>query len=310
MAWGVSVKDAQRMLSMQYDTTIRINPLKVRKSTLANLKKHYSQLQPLQWASNAYTISDPRSKPSMLPEFINGEIIIQNPASFIPVLELQPLPNQTMVDMCAAPGAKSSHIAAITNNKVKLLLNDTSRTRFFKMKKLMQTMNVLAEYSLQDGRTLSNKYAHNTFDAILLDAPCSGEANIDISRMNKWSLATIKRLSTLQNRLLQEAFLLLKPSGRLVYSTCTIAPEENELVIDSLLRHNATAGILQTNTYPTASMPGITRWNNKQLSSDIQNCLRLLPTKTVKPFFIAVITKLPTSDDGDDSYQRLMKQYF
>lgn len=308
-AWGVSAKEVQRKLTTQYDTTVRINPLKVRKSTLSNLKKNYSNLQPIDWVDNAFFIAKPHIKPSVLPEFTNGEIMIQNPASFIPVLELQPQPDQHILDMCAAPGAKSSHIAALTNNKAKLVLNDTSRTRFFKMKKLMQTMGVQADFSLQDGRRLSKKFGLNTFDAILLDAPCSGEANVQLADMDKWSMATINRLNALQVRLLQEAFIMLKPGGRLVYSTCTIAPEENELVIDAFLRHNVTASVVQASQYPTSSMPGITRWNNKELSADIKQCTRLLPTNTVKPFFIAVITKLSTNQDDDDSYLRLRRAY-
>jgi len=309
-AWNVSVAEAERLLNTRYATTVRVNPLKVRKSTVANLKKQYKNLQKIEWMDDAYYVVSPQTKPSLLPEFANGEIIIQNPASFIPVLELHAQANQKILDMCAAPGAKSSHIAAITNNKATLVLNDTSRTRFFKMKKLMQTMGVEAEYSLRDGRTLSKEYGTNAFDAILLDAPCSGEANMRLDAMQTWSLATIKRLSSLQSRLLQEAFVLLKPGGRLVYSTCTIAPEENELVIDTLLRHQPSARVLQPKTYPTRALPGITHWDGKDLSADIKKCLRLLPTETAKPFFIAVITKdANMHGDDDDSYQRLQRHY-
>lgn len=309
-AWNVSASEAERLLNTRYATTIRINPLKVRKSTLSNLKKQYANVEKLEWINDAYFFVDPQPKPSLLPEFANGEIIIQNPASFIPILELQPQANQTILDMCAAPGAKSSHIAALTNNKATLILNDTSRTRFFKMKKLMHSMDVTAEYSLRDGRNLSKEYGNNAFDAILLDAPCSGEANIKLDAMQSWSLATIKRLSSLQSRLLQEAFTLLKPGGRLVYSTCTIAPEENELVIDTLLRHNPPASIIQPKTYPTRALNGIIRWNDKDLSSDIKKCIRLLPTETTKPFFIAVITKdANMHGDDDDSYERLVRSF-
>ena len=308
-AWNVSASEAEQLLHTHYATTIRINPLKVRKSTLSSLKKQYHSMQKINWMDDAYYVVNPESKPSQLPEFANGEIIIQNPASFISVLELQPQAGQTILDMCAAPGAKSSHIAAITNNRATLVLNDTSRTRFFKMKKLMQTMGVTAEYSLRDGRNLSKEYGSNAFDAILLDAPCSGEANIKLDALQSWSLATIKRLSGLRSRLLQEAFVLLKPGGRLVYSTCTIAPEENELVIDTLLRHNPTAHIMQPKTYPTRALNGIIKWNDKELSSDIKKCIRLLPTETTKPFFIAVITKQKNIQGDDDSFERLQRRY-
>ena len=309
-AWGMTSQEAAQLLATQYATTIRINPLKVRKSTLANLKKQYPTLIKLEWLDNAYVVDSLDLKPSLLPEFANGEIIIQNPASFIPVLELQPQQSDTILDVCAAPGGKSSHIAALTNNKARLTLNDTSRTRFFKMKKLMEKMNVVADYSLRDGRILSKDYGANSFNKILIDAPCSGEANITVAKSSTWSMATIKRLHNLQERLLSDAFSMLQPGGRLVYSTCTIAPEENEIVINNLLRHQSNARITQPKTYPTRALPGITHWDGKELAADIKKCLRLLPTNTTKPFFIAVITKEPNMHgEDDDSYRRLQQRY-
>ena len=309
-AWGISAADAEWLLRTDYAITIRVNPLKIRKSSMQNIKKLDSGIQKLDWVDNAYAIPNPRIKPSTLPEFANGEFIIQNPASFIPVLELQPQVGQSILDMCAAPGAKSSHIAALTNNRANLMLNDTSRTRFFKMKKLMSTMGVEAEYSLRDGRTLSKEFDAASFDAVLLDAPCSGEANMNIDDIRGWNLSTIKRLHTLQSRLIQEAFTLLRPGGRLVYSTCTIAPEENELVIDTLLRHNPTARITQPKTYPKRALPGLNQWEGKELSADIKKCLRLLPSPSTKPFFIAVITKrVNLQGDDDDSYERLSRRF-
>ena len=308
-AWGVSEFDATRLLNTQYATIIRVNPLKVRKSTLSNIKKNFKTVHKIEWAENTYTVANGKVKVSDLPEFANGEVIIQNAASFIPVLELKPAADESIIDICAAPGGKSSHLAALSGNKAYLTLNDTSRTRFFKMKKLMSTMGVLAEYSLRDGRYLSKEYGHNSFDKILLDAPCSGEANIKDGSMHEWSFSTIKRLSSLQAKLLQDAYHMLKPGGRLVYSTCTIAPEENEVVIDGLLRHNPSADIIQCSPYPIDSLEGITEWNSKKLDMRIKGCLRLLPSEVCKPFFIAVITKKDLGADDDDSYMRAEKAF-
>jgi 16S rRNA (cytosine1407-C5)-methyltransferase len=307
--WNVSTAEAETMLRHPYKTIIRVNPLNVRKSTLASLKKQYISLKKLDWVDNAYSITNEKIRPSTLPEFADGEIIVQNAASFVPVLALNPQQNDRILDVCAAPGGKSSHIAALTGNKAELILNDTSRTRFFKMKKLMQTLNVEAEYSLRDGRYLSKEYEPNSFDKILLDAPCSGEATMNIDKLDDWSLATIKRLNTLQTKLLQDAFTLLKPGGTLVYSTCTIAPEENEYVIDALLRHSPTATVLQQQKLPVASKNGLTSWKGRNLDPQLALCIRLLPSDDCRPFFIAAITKTTTTLDDDDSFERLKKAY-
>ncbi len=306
-SWGLTIKQAESLLNTQYYKSFRINPLKVRKSTLKNIKRHYKFVEPLPWLDNAYIVKDDSVKLSELPEFLSGEIIIQNPASYIPVLELRSLQGDNILDLCAAPGGKSSHIAAFSDNKACLILNDTSRTRFFNMKKLMQNMGVAADYSLRDGRYVSKDMGKDVFDKILLDAPCSGEANLHPDNLGNWSLNTIKRLSGLQSKLLQEAFIMLKPGGRLVYSTCTMAPEENETVIDSLLRHNFNADIITPNNYPVDKIPGITQWNGKNLDIRISNTIRLLPSKTCKPFYIAIITK--TTAQEDDSYERLKQRY-
>jgi 16S rRNA (cytosine1407-C5)-methyltransferase len=307
LAWGVCVPEVAALLSTRYETTVRINPLKVRKSTLIAIKNNFAEIEPITWVENAYHVWDGKLPASQLPEFINGEIILQNAASFIPVLELHPNQGEVILDMCAAPGGKASHIAALTANKALLTLNDTSRTRFFKMKKLMQTMGVSAEQSLRDGRLLSKTYGTNSFDKILLDVPCSGEANMGLNNITAWSLSTIKRLQNIQIKLLREAFIMLKPGGRLVYSTCTIAPEENELVIDNLLKHQPAADIIIPNIYPVDQKPGLKQWNDKVLDYRLQRTIRLLPSRACKPFYVAVITK--TTHDEDDSLQRLKRYY-
>jgi 16S rRNA (cytosine1407-C5)-methyltransferase len=310
LALNVSVSQAEQLLSTQYTTAIRINPLKHRKSTINNLKSNFKQVIPISWADNCYYVNEGQLKASQMAEFLNGEIIIQNPASFIPVLELNPKANEQILDMCSAPGGKSSHISALTNNKASLTLNDTSRTRFFKMQKLMANMGVTAYYSLKDGRYLSKEYGSEIFDKILLDAPCSGEANLNISNLNKWRLSTIKRLSNLQCQLIKDAYKMLKPGGLLVYSTCTIAPEENEQVISYLLKHNPSAQVLNTANYPLTTTSALLNYNGNSYHPQVKNCLRLIPSTLNKPFFIAKITKqTTTSPDGDDSYQRLKNHY-
>lgn len=306
LAWGVSPNKAKNLLATNYQQSVRLNPFKVKKATIGTLKKQTTNLSPISWAANCYTAVPKATKLSQLSEFNKGEFILQNASSFIPVLELNPIAGDYILDMAAAPGGKSSHIAAISNNKANLVLNDTSRTRFFKMKKLMALQGVSAEYSLRDGRFLTKVYGTDVFDKILLDAPCSGEANLKEDDGN-WNLSTIKRLAKLQGMLLSQAVDLLKPGGTLVYSTCTIAPEENEGVIDTVLRHKPQVKVLPTSKYPVSTVNPVTSFSGKQYDTQVNNCLRLLPSATCKPFFIAKLTKTSGSN-ADNSYD-ILKQY-
>lgn len=302
--WGKNQEEVENILQKKYLKSIRINTIKQKKSTLKEIKKIVpnNSLIPIEWSPNCYYINSNYSIDTSNSIFSSGQCIIQNASSFIPVLELKPSINDIMIDLCAAPGAKSSHVAMLSNNKATLVLNDTSKTRFFKMRNLMNNYGVNAEYSLRDGRNISKYYPTNYFNKILVDAPCSGEANITVK--DTWSYATIKRLQKIQINLLNEAFKLLSPEGRLVYCTCTIAPEENEQVVNTLLEIQPQAKILPVGEYPIPKMKGLDTWKNKKMFKSLNKTLRLLPGQYTKPFYVAVITK-DISAPEDDSYYRL-----
>ena len=303
-AWSVKEDNALTLLQNKSLKSIRVNTINQKKSTLSDIKKAMPKdsLVPIDWSPNCYVIktSSPIDTHSSI--FSSGHCILQNASSYIPVLELKPSKNDKILDLCAAPGAKSSHIAMLANNKATLVLNDTSKTRFFKMRNLMNSYCVKAEYSLRDGRNISKYYPDNYFNKILVDAPCSGEANI--TKEDSWSYASIKRLQKVQITLLNEAFKMLSPGGRLVYSTCTIAPEENELVVNNLLEQQPQAQILPLEQYPVPKVHGLESWKNKKMQKSLKKTLRLLPGEYTKPFYIAVITKNLSAPE-DNSYLKL-----
>lgn len=115
----------------------------------------------------------------------------------------------------------------------------------------------------------------------------------DMKLFDSWSVAHIRRLSDLQKKILSESWQLLKPGGTLVYSTCTMAPEEDEAVIDYFLRKNEDAR-LETVDFPLENrMPALTSWNDKHFTNDLSGCLRLVPGKLTEAFFVAKLTKTP-----------------
>ena len=301
-AWSVDATAARELMTYDHKKALRINPLKAKKSSLKDIKESGVSLELITWCANAYSVVTGYEGLSKSNLFSDGVFILQDAASFIPVLALDPKPGESVLDICAAPGGKTTHIAALAKNKAQITANDTSRARFFKMRDMFTRMNVNAETTLYDGRVLAKQLDGTLFDKILLDAPCSGEAAIqpnDPKTYEQWSIAKIKRLSRLQEQLLLTAYDLLKPGGTLVYSTCTISPEENELVVNHLLKRR-NAQVQPININIDGVMPGITHWNGKQLDSAVSKTYRLLPTEHHEAFYTAKITKpLQVVDDSD-----------
>ncbi len=259
--------------------------------------------QAYDWAPNCLRLIAPIEEIRDHPLVSDGTVFIQNAASWLPVLALSPKIEERILDICAAPGGKTSHIAALTHNKAELWANDNSRPRLAKMRVNFERLGVRpAEMTLYDGRQLARKLENVQFDRILLDAPCSGEGLMRLDKTKDfatWSVAHVKRLQQLQKHLIMQAWQLLKPGGTLVYSTCTMAPEENEAVVDYLLRKSGGSAQLEPIALqlPNTSAP-IFSWQSKTFNPEIQKCLRLRPSFEIEAFFVAKIIK--TSDTDKD----------
>lgn len=262
------------------------------------LRSDATRPNPISWAPNCYWLEGDKAELSHSQDAEEGRIYIQNAASFIPPLVLNPKPQERILDMCAAPGGKSSHIAAMTGNRAELWVNDNSRTRLNRMLTNFGRLGVKPQnttlYSID---TLKRQLPEEYFDKVLLDAPCSGEGMIDIDdpkALDHWSVAHIKRLQRIQKKAITTAWDLLKPGGTLVYSTCTIAPEENEAVVDYLLRKREGSTLLPIDLPLPNRIPTTTAWNNKTFTHDLSNCLRLAPSPDIEAFFVAHIRKPKT----------------
>ena len=249
----------------------------------------------IEWAPNCYWFKGDKSDLTHSEDFAQGNVYIQNAASFIPPLVLKPEASDRILDICAAPGGKASHIAAITSNKAELWVNDNSRPRLNRMVQNFSTLGVKPHNTTMFAiDSLRHQLPHEYFDKILLDAPCSGEGMIDLDdpkALDHWSVAQIKRLQRIQKKALSTAWELLRPGGVLVYSTCTMAPEENEAVVDYLLRKQESAQLLPIELNLPNRIPALKSWNNKNYSHDLQACLRLAPSQEIEAFFVALIRK-------------------
>lgn len=288
---GTTNEEAKQLLQTKRTQSFRLNLLK-----LSSLPTNLSAL-PVVWNSRTvgYECTPESIQAIRDSELVaNGKVYIQNAASWLPVLALDPQPNDVILDVCAAPGGKSSHIQAITNNGSKLTCNDNSKPRLMKLQANMERLGAEASYTLCDATRLSRQFQPETFDKILLDAPCSGEGLMTLDELklfDSWSVAHIRRLSELQKKILHESWQLLKPGGALVYSTCTMAPEENETIIDSFIRKHPDARLEPIDFEFENRIPALTGWNDKAFTNDLSACLRLVPGKLTEAFFVAKLVK-------------------
>jgi len=295
-ALEVTPGDAERLLSTEREQSIRLNPLRTApSSTLDELRRLGWHGAPYEWAPDCYSADGKLDEIKNSGLASNGSLYIQNAASWIPVTVLDPQSHERVLDVCAAPGGKTTHIAAASGGTAQITANDNSRARLMKLQAVCAQLNAPIErFTLFDARALGRKLAGESFDKILLDAPCSGEGMMRYDSdkdFATWSVAQIKRLQTVQKRILTQAWQLLKPGGTLVYSTCTIAPEENEAVISYALRTLDDVTILPIDLMLDNRTNPVKTWNSKVFQPEVQACLRLKPSSSIEAFFVAKLHK-------------------
>jgi len=208
---------------------IRVNTLKISKEELkTRLERKGWKLEEVPWYGNAFFVETQESV-AKTKEFFLGYYYIQDAASLVPVLALDPKPGEIILDACASPGSKTTFIAELMKNEGLIIANDISPKRIkalsFNLQKIGAT-NVVV--TMMDARNI--KKLKMKFDKILLDVPCSASGTFISSFrvLEFWSQHIVERLSNLQKQLLRAAVNVLKDGGTLVYSTCSLDPEENE----------------------------------------------------------------------------------
>jgi len=294
-ALSVAQDEAERLLSITREQSVRVNSLLLPSDDKAAIKETYRTFA---WYSDGLHVDGEQLEVLKNSSLVSeGKLYIQNAASWIPVLALDPKATEQILDMCAAPGGKTSHIAQLSRNQAHIIANDNSKPRLHKLESNLARMGASSvECTLFDATQLSRHFPEESFDKILLDAPCSGEGMMTLTEdklFDSWSVAHIKRLQQLQKRLIVQAWRLLKPGGTLVYSTCTIAPDENEAVVDYLLRHNENATIVEPELFDrfTNRSKCVLNWNDRSYAAEVSGTLRLAPSNAIEAFYVAVIKK-------------------
>jgi NOL1/NOP2/sun family putative RNA methylase len=276
--------------------SFRVNTLKTATETLkASLEKQNLQIEQIPWYPDAFILRSEKAQLMATEQYREGHIYIQNLSSMIPPLVMNPRTRDLVCDLTAAPGSKTTQLAMMMRNKGEIVANDISRTRLFRLKANLKSLGVTNTNVISvPGQALWKKYA-GQFDKVLVDAPCTMEgrfSTLDPQTYEDWKPKKVKLLSKLQQHLLWSAVSITKPGGLIVYSTCTLAPEENEGVIDWILKkEHGNISVEEIKLELPDTRSGLHSWKKKQYNPQITKTLRILPSETMEGFYIAALRK-------------------
>ncbi len=273
--------------------SIRINTLKISVEECAKRLQNDWNLEPVLWCKEGFFIEHKGGRLDVgnTIEHALGYYYVQEAASMIPPVVLDPQPGDIILDMAASPGSKASQIAQYLKNEGMVVANDVKGDRLAALGINMQRIGSYNHIiTLMQGEKFAD--AGVVFDKVLLDAPCSGTGTIRKSpkTIMMWNPDMVKRLSRMQRKLIMAAWKVLKPGGTLVYSTCSTEPEENEAVVSYLLENAKDARMLEIDL-PIKSKP-ILEFDGEIYNPEVHNCLRMWPQDNdTEGFFVAGIRK-------------------
>lgn len=264
-------------------TTCRVNTLKTDDAKVMQaFRDDAIQFERVKNIPHAFVIKN-RDDREMLEHALtrDGHLYLQGLTSMLPPILLNPQPSETVLDICAAPGSKTSQLATLMQNKGRIVACEDNEIRFQKLQNTLSIQGATIVLPRLGDATLLHHEMPEAFDRILADVPCSAEGRISSSKRSYsfWSEKNIVAHAKLQRRLLRCAFACLKPGGTLVYSTCTLAPEENERMIDWFVAEYPS---MKTEAVPLPFAPLVTHKNKS---------VTLLPSKDAEGFFVAKLQK-------------------
>ena len=241
---------------------LRFNPLKGEKPELPFV------MDPVPWESMGYYY-DPNSRPGLHPYHEAGVYYLQEASAMAPVQLLDPQPGERVCDLCAAPGGKTTQIAGRMAGEGLLLCNEINPKRARILSRNIERMGVANALVTNEHPGKLAERLPAFFDRVLIDAPCSGEGMFrkEEAAVTDWSQETVEMCARRQAEILHSGAALVRPGGRLVYSTCTFAPEEDEMAVEEFLReHPEFEPEMVEAPWFTAGKPGNFRmWPHKLL---------------------------------------------
>lgn len=268
---------------------LRFNPLKVNLSEF--VKKNPFHLTPIPWAEYGYYYEG-QDQPGKHVYHEAGVYYIQEPSAMAPAEYLEAQPGERILDLCAAPGGKSTQIAASMNGQGLLISNEIHPARAKILSENIERMGIRnAIVTNETPRNLADTFIEY-FDRIMVDAPCSGEGMFrkNEAACEEWSLENVSLCATRQEEILDCAASMLRPGGRIVYSTCTFAPSENEESINRFVKRHPEFSVVEIELVDGMEH-GIAEWAINPVDG-IERTIRLWPHKLRgEGHYIAVLQK-------------------
>lgn len=281
-------------------TVVRVNTLKNENEKIEIvLKENKISFKKIGFLKNAYILENASESDLWnLDIFKNGEIYLQSLSSQIPVEMLDIKENDKILDITAAPGWKTSQTAAKLKNTWEIIANDNNAIRIDKLKFTINRQwckNV--EVVKNDARNIwkNNPKYIDYFDKIIADLPCSAEWKFNLNNEKSyayWSQAIVNKNYKLQKEIIQNTIELLKDNWELVYSTCTISPEENEAIVHMILWNFPEMKLEEIRLDYTYARKWINKINDKVYRKEVEKTIRILPSEESEWFFIAKFKKI------------------
>ena len=271
--------------SKQRYATLRANTIKTEANNVAKeLQKAGIEFDKVNWSDNAFIIKNAtESDIRNLSIYKNGEIYMQSLSSMIPAIILSPNAGENILDMTAAPGGKTTQIAALSNNQCFITACEKNKIRLDRLKYNLEKQGATSTNVMNiDARKLDDFFS---FDKVLLDAPCSGSGTLNTKNENLEKYFTkelIQRSEKTQSELLQKAINVLKPGNEMVYSTCSILQEENEENIQKYIKKGLVE-IVPINLKQYEEIP--------KLPTKIEGTMCICPDELYEGFFVAKLRK-------------------
>lgn len=285
-------------------TSFRVNTLVTSiPEALQELAQYDLHPAPVPWCPEAFQLpGSDRETLVHCAAVTEGRIYVQSLSSLLPILLLDPQPGETILDLAAAPGGKTLHIAARMKNQGQISAVEVIRGRYYRLREnLRRGQAKIVRTYLTDGRSVGRKTPQR-FDRVLLDAPCSSEGRFRLDQPDTWqywSLRKIREQARKQQGLLRAAMQAVRPGGTLVYCTCSFAPEENEMVVDSQCRRFPDEFTIQEIPLPIELVvPALTQWRGKELTPGLRVARRVLPQPAMDGFFLCKMVRSEVADGG------------
>ena len=281
-------------LNGERNVSMRVNAIKTNVQEIMKvLKENNIKFERVMWYKDGLILKNANEKQiSKLKIYEEGLIYLQSLSSMIPPLVLEPKEGEKILDLTAAPGGKTTEVAALMNNKGYILANEIDKIRCERLKYNVEKQGA-SIIKINNGKGEKIGEIHKEeFDKILLDAPCSGEGTFLANGPKtyiSWSLRTVNELAKLQRKLIKSAYEALKPNGVMVYSTCTINVEEDEKIVDWAIK-KLNLKIIDTNfnIEEKCTLPIIT----ENMDKSINKTIKIMPSKNMEGFYIAKLKKI------------------